>query len=172
MASSEQRQESFMNRDADTLVQDLAAALCAQKATLSVAESCTGGLLGATCTHLAGSSQWFVGGTIAYSNDVKHVQLGVPNEWIDQAGAVSETVACGMADGVRQRFESAVGVGITGIAGPDGGSPDKPVGLVWIAVASSTGIIANAHHFNGDRRAVREQAVIAALTHLIQHVGA
>lgn len=161
-----------MDRETNALVRDLATALCANHATLAVAESCTGGLLGASCTQVAGSSQWFIGGTIAYSNDVKHRQLGVSMTSIQQVGAVSEIVACGMAEGVRQRFEANFGVGITGIAGPGGGSPEKPVGLVWIAVASHAGTVAQAYHFRGDRQSIREQAVVAALTQLIQRTRA
>jgi nicotinamide-nucleotide amidase len=122
--------------------------------TLSVAESCTGGLLGAACTDVSGSSAWFMGGMLVYSNESKIQQLGVDASVIDQQGAVSEPVAIALANGVRSRFGTTYGIGITGIAGPTGGSEAKPVGTVWIALAGP---------FGNDRRITRERSVGAAL---------
>jgi len=150
----------------------VATALCRESKTLAIAESCTGGLLGAACTQLDGSSRWFIGGIIAYANSVKEIQLGVPSDWIADQGAVSEAVACAMADGVRHHLSSTFGIGITGIAGPDGGTAEKPVGLVWIAVASPTGIAAFPHHLHGDRQGIRQSAVDCALDHLLSALDA
>ncbi|MGA1206329.1 MAG: CinA family protein [Gammaproteobacteria bacterium] len=149
-------------------VERVATQLSDRDESLAVAESCTGGLLGAVCTQPAGASRWFLGGIIAYANAVKHAQLGISLALIDQVGAVSEPVACQMADGVRRRFDASYGIGITGIAGPEGGTPGKPVGLVWIATASRSGQDARAYQFSGDRDTVRQQAVAAALEQLLE----
>ena len=104
--------------------------------TIATAESCTGGLLAARLTERAGSSEYVKGGVVAYSNDVKVSQAGVPAELIERHGAVSQEVAEALADGARERLGADVGVGITGIAGPGGGTAEKPVGLVWLSVAA------------------------------------
>jgi nicotinamide-nucleotide amidase len=129
---------------------------------LAVAESCTGGLLGERITNIAGSSDVFLGGVIAYHNDVKRNALGVRQEDIERYGAVSEQVALQMASGIRERFAADVGVSVTGIAGPGGGTPEKPVGLVWIAVHSSDAK-ARRFHVGGDRAEIRQRAAQAAL---------
>jgi nicotinamide-nucleotide amidase len=131
--------------------------------TLSVAESCTGGLLGAACTDVSGSSAWFMGGMLVYSNESKIQQLGVDASVIDQQGAVSEPVAIALANGVRSRFGTTYGIGITGIAGPTGGSEAKPVGTVWIALAGPTVTDVHRFQFGNDRRITRERSVGAAL---------
>ena len=113
--------------------------LAAQKKTLAVAESCTGGLVGHRITQIAGCSKYFLGGVITYSEESKIRDLAVPRALIEKHGAVSEEVARAMAEGVRARFGSDFGVAITGIAGPDGGSATKPVGTVWFALADATG---------------------------------
>ncbi len=130
--------------------------------TLAVAESCTGGMLGERITSVPGSSDVFVGGVIAYHNEIKRETLGVRQADIDTFGAVSETVALQMASGVRERTGADLGVSITGIAGPGGGSAEKPVGLIWVAVHFAEGK-ARRFHAGGDRTEIRQRAVQAAL---------
>jgi nicotinamide-nucleotide amidase len=134
----------------------------ALKLKLAVAESCTGGMLGERITSVPGSSDVFLGGVIAYHNDVKKTLLGVRAEDLDRYGAVSEEVALQMARGVRERTGADVGISVTGIAGPGGGTPEKPVGLVWIAVHSSD-TKARRFHVVGDRAEIRQRAAQAAL---------
>ena len=129
---------------------------------LAVAESCTGGLLGERLTNIPGSSDVFLGGVIAYDNDVKLSLLGVRAEEIERYGAVSEAVALQMASGVREKLGADVGVSVTGIAGPGGGTTEKPIGLVWIAVHASD-VKARRFHVGGDRAEVRQRAAQAAL---------
>lgn len=129
---------------------------------LAVAESCTGGMLGERITSIPGSSDVFLGGIIAYHNDVKVKALGVRAGDIERYGAVSEQVALQMASGVRERMGADVGVAVTGIAGPGGGTPDKPVGLVWISVHGSDAK-ARRFHVGGDRAEIRQRAAQAAL---------
>jgi len=130
--------------------------------TLAVAESCTGGMLGERLTNIPGSSKVFLGGVVAYHNDVKLDLLGVRPEDIEQFGAVSEEVALRMASGIRERLGANVGVSVTGIAGPGGGTVEKPVGLVWIAVHASE-LKARRFHVGGDRAEIRQRAAQAAL---------
>ena len=130
--------------------------------TLAVAESCTGGMLGERITSIPGSSDVFLGGVIAYHNEVKRSLLGVRAEAIERSGAVSEEVVLQMASGVRERLGADVGVAVTGIAGPGGGTPEKPVGLVWIAVHASE-VKARRFHVGGDRAEIRQRAAQAAL---------
>jgi nicotinamide-nucleotide amidase len=130
--------------------------------TLAVAESCTGGMLGERITSIPGSSDVFLGGVIAYHNEVKRTLLGVRSEALERAGAVSEEVAIQMASGVRERLGADVGVSVTGIAGPGGGTAEKPVGLVWIAVHASE-VKARRFHVGGDRAEIRQRAAQAAL---------
>jgi competence/damage-inducible protein CinA-like protein len=134
----------------------------ALKLQLAVAESCTGGLLGERLTNIPGSSDVFLGGVIAYHNDLKKELLGVRAEDLERYGAVSEQVALQMASGIRERTGTDVGVSVTGIAGPGGGTPEKPVGLVWIAVHSSEAK-ARRFHVVGDRAEIRQRAAQAAL---------
>ena len=131
--------------------------------TISVGESCTGGMLGERLTAIPGSSEVFVGGVIAYANAIKSGLLGVPASMIREHGAVSEQVARAMASGARDRTGAEIGVGITGIAGPDGGTPDKPVGTVWIAVDFAGEANAVLLKLWGDRQEIRERAAQAAL---------
>jgi len=130
--------------------------------TLAVAESCTGGMLGERITSIPGSSDVFLGGVIAYHNEVKRSLLGVRSEAIERSGAVSEEVVLQMASGVRERLGADVGVAVTGIAGPGGGTPEKPVGLVWIAVHALE-VKARRFHVGGDRAEIRQRAAQAAL---------
>ncbi|MCX8516726.1 MAG: CinA family protein, partial [Rhodoferax sp.] len=133
---------------------------------LSSAESCTGGLIAAACTDLAGSSEWFECGFVTYSNAAKHKMLGVDAALIASHGAVSEPVARAMAAGALQHSRAQVSVAVTGIAGPGGGSASKPVGTVWFAWGLPRGITSEMQCFAGDRAAVRQATLIHALTHL------
>ncbi|GBD06249.1 Nicotinamide-nucleotide amidohydrolase PncC [bacterium HR21] len=134
--------------------------------TLAVAESCTGGLLGATLTEIPGSSDYFLGGHIVYSNAAKTTFLRVPEELLRRVGAVSREVAELLAQNVRHAFGATYGIGITGIAGPGGGTPQKPVGTVWIGLATPQRVEARHFVFGTDRAANRHRAVAAALTWL------
>ena len=149
----------------DTLESVLGERLKKRKLTLAVAESCTGGLLGGRITAVPGSSAWFHGGIIAYANAVKTRHLGVSTALIARCGAVSAECAAAMARGIRKSANSDIGVSITGIAGPDGGTKEKPVGLVFVAVCGpETGIQVRRHEFHGPRESVRLRAVTAALS--------
>ena len=134
-----------------------------RNATVAVAESCTGGLLGERITSVGGSSRYFAGGAIVYSNAVKTELAGVPADMIERHGAVSREVAAALAEGIRYRCESTLGVGITGVAGPSGGTPEKPVGLVFHALASAGGTEVIERHFPGDRKRIRWFATTQAL---------
>jgi nicotinamide-nucleotide amidase len=149
----------------------LGARLRAAGALLAVAESCTGGLLGARLTAVAGSSDWFAGGVIAYSNDVKIRLLGVPASVLKRRGAVSEETALAMAKGARKALRAGYGIGITGIAGPGGAVPGKPVGTVCIAVAGPRSGTSVRFRFGGGRAAVRRAAVAKALDMLDERLG-
>ncbi len=136
---------------------------------LVTAESCTGGLIGNWITDISGSSDYYLGGVVAYANEVKQALLRVPAAALMQFGAVSEEVACAMATGVRQLFshqmalERLVGVGVTGIAGPGGGTPEKPVGLVWIAVETPATRRVERFLWQGDRRQNKALSAYSAL---------
>jgi nicotinamide-nucleotide amidase len=136
--------------------------------TIAVAESCTGGLVGGCLTAIPGSSACFLGGIIAYSNDLKKGLLGVSPEIIDAEGAVSEETALAMARGVVEATGADCGISITGIAGPDGGTDEKPVGTVCFAVVHPSGESTRIFRFPGNREQVREQSVQAALELLIE----
>ena len=135
----------------------------ARGATLAVAESCTGGLLGARLTDIPGSSDVFLGGVIAYANDVKVRELGVPPDLLARHGAVSEEVVRAMAVGARGKFGATAALAITGIAGPGGGTDEKPVGLVWVCVATAERVEPRRIHSWGDRKEVRYRAAQAAM---------
>lgn len=135
---------------------------------LATAESCTGGLIAATCTDLAGSSQWFERGFVTYSNAAKTELLGVDAALIARDGAVSESVVRAMAQGALSRSRAQVAVAVTGIAGPGGGSAAKPVGTVWLAWATPQGLHSEVQHFGGDRAAVRAATVQHALRTLLR----
>ena len=136
-----------------------------QGRTLAVAESCTGGLLGAALTDVPGSSAYFLGGMISYADPVKVDQLGVPKETLHRYGAVSEQTAAAMASGVRQRLHADVGVSITGVAGPDA-EGSKPAGLTYIGIAT-TSVTTHRFQWTGDRWDNRRRSVIAALELLV-----
>jgi PncC family amidohydrolase len=135
--------------------------------TLAVGESCTGGGLAARLTDRPGSSRWFLGGVVAYSNDAKRDLLGVDPRLIETHGAVSAEVATTMAEAVRRRLKADIGASTTGISGPDADGTDKPVGLTYVAVASAAGGRCQRFLFDGDRRSNREQATEAALKLLL-----
>jgi nicotinamide-nucleotide amidase len=147
-------------------VQLLADALMARSWRLATAESCTGGLIAAACTELAGSSNWFDRGFVSYSNQAKTDLLGVPAALIDAHGAVSEAVVRAMAEGALHRAGVDIAVAVTGVAGPGGGSPDKPVGTVWFAWATAHAVHAEVMVWPGDRAAVRAATVAHALSGL------
>jgi nicotinamide-nucleotide amidase len=160
---------AVFSTDAST-VDDLVAELLQTKGlTIATAESCTAGLLTGRLTDRAGSSAWVRGGVVVYSNEAKHDLVGVPTEMIEQHGAVSEEVAVALADGARQRLGADIGVGITGIAGPGGGSAEKPVGLVHLCVSGPSGRLSRAPVLPGGRSLVRTRAVTAAL-HLVREL--
>ncbi len=147
----------------------LASALRTRGLRIATAESCTGGLIAAACTAVAGSSDWFERGFVTYSNEAKTESLGVPAALIAAHGAVSAEVARAMAEGALAHSRAQMAVAVTGIAGPGGGSPGKPVGTVWLAIAR-TGAPAQAEllQLAGDRTAVREQTVQRALQRLLE----
>ena len=154
------------------LVPALAAALRARGWRIATAESCTGGLIAAACTDLAGSSDWFERGVVSYSNAAKHELIGVPVAVISAHGAVSEPVARAMAQGMLAQAGADLAVAVTGVAGPGGGSVAKPVGTVWLAWAqrAADGRVhtdAVLQHFAGDRAAVRQATVVCALQGLL-----
>ncbi|TAN34519.1 CinA family protein [bacterium] len=140
--------------------------------TVSVAESCTGGLVGTLITERPGSSVYFAGGVIAYADGAKRDQLGVSPALLKRVGAVSREVAQAMAEGARSRFGTSLAVGVTGIAGPDADGSDKPVGWTYIAVASARATSTHEYRFSGDRRSNRRQAALQALRLLIEEVRA
>lgn len=155
--------------DQTATVLALADALRARRWRVATAESCTGGLIAAACTDIAGSSDWFERGWVTYSNAAKTEALGVPAERIAHLGAVSEAVALAMAQGALERSGADLAVAVTGIAGPGGAVPGKPVGTVWLAWAQ-VGQLPRAERFQfaGDRAAVRAQSVAAALAGLLR----
>ena len=136
--------------------------------TLATAESCTGGIVAARIASLSGSSAYFLGSVVSYSNEVKHNVLGVPQPVLDERGAVSPECARAMAVGARTLIGSDIAVATTGIAGPTGGTPRKPVGLVYIGIATPTWLEAFEFHFEGDRARVIDQAAFQALTILLE----
>ena len=156
--------------DIDTLVAQLANALTARGWTMATAESCTGGLIGGACTDLAGSSDWFERGFVTYSNAAKTELLGVPADLIAAHGAVSEPVARAMAAGARAHAPVQLAVAVTGVAGPSGGSAEKPVGTVWFGWATPEGVFTERQRFDGDRAAVRRATVAHALAGLLQRL--
>jgi len=150
------------------LVEQLATRLLQRQWLLATAESCSGGLIAGACTDLSGSSNWFERGFVTYSNAAKTELLGVPPALIDAHGAVSEEVAHAMAEGAVQHSHAQVAVAVTGVAGPTGGTAEKPVGLVWFGFALPSRVLTEQMHFTGDRAAVRAATVTHALTRLLE----
>ncbi len=160
-----------MFADDPDLIQRLALALIRRKERMGVAESCTGGLMAAACTSLAGSSQWFERGVVAYSNQAKTELLGVPPALIGLHGAVSQEVAAHMARGLLAHAPLDWALACTGIAGPTGGSEGKPVGTVFLAIAHEGRLLRSwGEHFEGDRQAVRLATLRVGLTALVDAV--
>jgi nicotinamide-nucleotide amidase len=155
--------ESVFTISGESLESVVANSLNQHAATLAVAESCTGGLVAERLTSIAGSSSYFLGGIICYSNEIKSAWVDVPAELLVAKGAVSAEVTCALADGVRRRSGATLGLAITGIAGPGGGSAEKPVGTVHVALANHAATKERGFHFPGDRERVRLQASQAAL---------
>jgi PncC family amidohydrolase len=147
----------------EVLAKEVGELLRSKNLTISVAESCTGGKVGDLLTDVSGSSDYFMGGVISYSNRAKAELLGVREKTLATKGAVSDEVARQMASGVRESLHAKIGVGITGIAGPLGGTPKKPVGLVYIAVDSDKGTICAKDLFKGSRTQVKTQSADRAL---------
>ncbi len=155
-------------KDFEPSVLALAVALRTRGWHLATAESCTGGLIAAACTAVAGSSDWLEGGLVTYSNEAKTRWLGVPAALIQQHGAVSEDVALAMARGALHTSGADLAVAVTGIAGPGGAVPGKPVGTVWLAWGTGSAMQAERLQLPGDRSAVRAATVHAALQRLLQ----
>lgn len=155
--------ELVYGQDGVTFAQAVGQRLEARRQTVSCAESCTGGLLSQLLTEVPGSSKWTLGGFVTYSNDMKQSALGVGRELLAQHGAVSEPVVRAMAEGARDRSGATWAAAITGIAGPDGGTPEKPVGTVWLALSGPGGTRAELKKYRGDRGQVRLQSAFGAL---------
>ena len=155
--------ENIFSESDQTMEQVVGSLLLERNSTLAVAESCTGGLISDRITDVSGSSKYFQGGVLAYSNQVKVGLLGVSEEDLERHGAVSSPVAIQMAEGVKNLVKADYGIGVTGIAGPTGGTPEKPVGLVYMAVASPHNAYSRESRFSGDRAIIKRRASQMAL---------
>jgi len=155
--------DRIFSQDGSSMEEVVAGLLTRNNSTISAAESCTGGLLAQRLTSIAGSSSYFLGGVVSYSNELKTAWADVPPEVIQTKGAVSSEVAIALADGIRRQVGSTLGVGITGIAGPGGGTEEKPVGTVHIALSHAGGVKERAVLIPGDREAIRWHASQLAL---------
>ena len=160
------------DRQLERLAARLGEILVARGQRFATAESCTGGWIAKAATDVAGSSRWFAGGIVAYGNLAKRELLGVPAELLEAHGAVSEPVAGAMADGARRRFGVDLAVAVSGIAGPDGGTIEKPVGTVCFGYAAAAGTDTQRLRFEGDRETVRRLTVAHALEVLRSRLGA
>lgn len=156
-----------MTDETARLARELGDALLARRAMCATAESCTGGLVAGAITDIAGSSGWFERGFVTYSNEAKQELLGVPEATLRAHGAVSEPTARAMAEGALARSRAQYAVAITGVAGPGGGTPDKPVGMVCFAWAGPAGVVVTTRRFPGGRAGVRQACVVAALEGLL-----
>ena len=150
----------------------LVSLLTARQMTCATAESCTGGGIGAAITSVSGASAVYKGGIISYANEVKEALLGVPAAVLAEKGAVSSETAAAMATGVRQRLKVDFSVSVTGVAGPTGGTPEKPVGLVWFGIASKRGTFTEKRNFTGDRETIRAATATVAIELLIKEIEA
>lgn len=163
---------SLKNLDLSLLAQRLGRVCQQRQIEITAAESCTGGGIASAITSAAGSSAYFTTGYITYANTAKTRLLGVPAATLEAEGAVSEAVVKAMVAGACQESGAQLGVAVSGVAGPDGGSPEKPVGTVWLAWGDKIHQQAECFHFPGDRQAVREQAVREALAGLVARLDA
>lgn len=154
------------------LAERLQAICLGRELTVAVAESCTGGLVADAITDIPGSSGYFLGGVVSYADTAKAALLGVPTEVLAAHGAVSAQVGRAMAEGVRERFSADLAAAVTGVAGPDGGSEAKPVGLTYVAVAAAQGVDVRRFVWNGDRSANKEASAAAVLEILVEWAGA
>jgi nicotinamide-nucleotide amidase len=161
--------EYIVSMRGETLEQVVGSLLAEHHATLATAESCTAGLVAERLTRVAGSSAYFLGGAVCYSNELKTAFAGVPAEMIEKFGAVSAEVARALAEGIRRRTGASLGIGVTGVAGPSGGTPAKPVGTVHIALAAKGGTTERGLMFSGDRERIRFQASQSALDMVRRH---
>jgi len=155
--------EAVFTTAGESMEEVVARELTMRHATIATAESCTGGLLAERLTRISGSSAYFLGGVVSYSNTLKSAWVDVPAEIIESRGAVSSEVAVALADGIRRRTGATLGVGITGVAGPTGGTPEKPVGTVHVAIADASGSKERGVHYPGERDRIRWQASQTAL---------
>ncbi len=155
--------EAVFTTAGESMEEVVARELTMRQATIATAESCTGGLLAERLTRISGSSAYFLGGVVSYSNTLKSAWVDVPAEIIESRGAVSSEVAVALADGIRRRTGATLGVGITGVAGPTGGTPEKPVGTVHVAIADASGSKERGVHYPGERDRIRWQASQTAL---------
>lgn len=156
-----------MEFDLEKMVAALGQSLRSQRCRMATAESCTGGLVACTLTDVAGSSEWFEGGIVAYDNRVKIRLLGVPEEVLVRHGAVSRACVESMVQGVCTLMDVPVGLAISGIAGPGGGTPAKPVGTVWVAWQSAGRVWSRDFSFDGSRREIKMQSMRAAIAELV-----
>jgi nicotinamide-nucleotide amidase len=162
--------ENLVSVHGETMEEVVARLLTENRGTIAVAESCTGGMLAEHLTNLAGSSNYFLGGVVCYSNEMKTAFAGVPAQVIEAKGAVSAEVAAALADGIRKSAGATIGIGVTGIAGPGGGTPEKPVGLVYIGIADEYGARSREFRFSAaDRDRNRKMATQAALDMVRRH---
>lgn len=153
------------------LANQVGTVLGARRLTLATAESCTGGLVGHVLTEVPGSSAWYLGGAVVYSDALKRDLAGVPRELLATHGAVSAEVAEALAAGIRDRVGADLGIAVTGIAGPAGATPTKPVGLVYVAVADRGGVEVERRHWDGDRSANKRASADAVLRMLLRRLG-
>jgi PncC family amidohydrolase len=147
-------------------------ALRARSLRLATAESCTGGLIGHVLTEIPGSSDYYLGGLISYSDALKRAELGVDERVLEHHGAVSAQTCVAMAEGARRRYGASIALAVTGIAGPSGGSAAKPVGLTYVAVADESGHQVQRHQWSGDRHSNKVASASAALVLLLEHLSA
>ncbi len=159
---------SYLKENTQIALHRLAEVLIQRGLTISCAESCTGGGLAYAFTALPGSSTWFKCSVVTYANEAKTQMVSVPESTLQQFGAVSEQTVIAMAQGVVEHFHADIGISISGVAGPDGGSPEKPVGTVWFGFSLAGEIYASKQCFAGDREAVRKQAIEFAIEKIVQ----
>ncbi len=164
--------EALSLTDLVALAERIQVSFIGRSLKLATAESCTGGLIGYALTEIPGSSEYYCGGVVSYSDDAKREQLGVPAATLEMHGAVSAQTAVAMADGARLHFAADVGIAVTGVAGPGGGSDAKPVGLTYVAVADAAGHEVRRHLRHGDRHANRLESARACLGLLLERIEA